>query len=61
MSVTVIYLRYHYLADVLAAFVFAPVAYWLNDFMLSRWPGERIIATDPPITNTILHIDAEPT
>jgi membrane-associated phospholipid phosphatase len=37
-----IYLRYHYVTDVIAAFAYAPVAYWLNDFLLSRWPGERI-------------------
>jgi len=37
-----VYLRYHYVTDVLAAFGYAPVAYWLNDFLLSRWPGERI-------------------
>jgi membrane-associated phospholipid phosphatase len=37
-----IYLRYHYVTDVLAAFLYAPVAYWLNDFLLSTWPGERI-------------------
>jgi membrane-associated phospholipid phosphatase len=36
-----IYLRYHYLIDVIAAFVFAPVAYWLNDFLLSHWPAEK--------------------
>jgi membrane-associated phospholipid phosphatase len=40
-----IYLRYHYLVDVLAAFVYAPVAYWLNDFLLAKWPGEAIIKT----------------
>jgi membrane-associated phospholipid phosphatase len=39
-----IYLRYHYLIDVLAAFVYAPVAYWLNDFLLAKWPGEKILA-----------------
>ena len=37
-----VYLRYHYVADVIAAFVYAPAAYWLNDFLLARWPGERI-------------------
>lgn len=61
MSVTVIYLRYHYLADVLAAYVFAPTAYWLNDYMLSRWPGERIIAVAPPIKNVTIPADVEPT
>lgn len=38
-----IYLRYHYVTDVIAAFAYAPVAYRLNDFLLSRWPGERIL------------------
>ena len=28
--------------DVLASFLYAPAAYWLNDFLLSHWPGERI-------------------
>lgn len=37
-----IYLRYHYVTDVIAAFAYAPTAYWLNDFLLARWPGERI-------------------
>ena len=39
-----IYLRYHYVVDVLAAFIYAPIAYWLNDFLLARWPGEKITA-----------------
>jgi len=39
-----IYLRYHYLVDVIAAFFYAPAAYWLNDFLLAKWPGERILA-----------------
>jgi len=42
MCCATIYLRYHYLIDVLAAFVYAPVAYRLNDFLLARWPGERL-------------------
>jgi len=42
MCCATIYLRYHYLIDVIAAFVFAPAAYWLNDFLLARWPGEKI-------------------
>ncbi len=41
MCFATIYLRYHYLVDVLAAFVYAPVAYYLNDFLLRHWPGER--------------------
>jgi membrane-associated phospholipid phosphatase len=44
MCCATIYLRYHYLIDVLASFVYAPVAYWLNDFLLARWPGEKISA-----------------
>jgi membrane-associated phospholipid phosphatase len=39
-----IYLRYHYLIDVIAAFAYAPAAYFLNDFLLRHWPGERILA-----------------
>ena len=44
MCCATIYLRYHYLIDVMASFLYAPAAYWLNDFLLSRWPGERILA-----------------
>jgi membrane-associated phospholipid phosphatase len=44
MCCATIYLRYHYFVDVLASFLFAPAAYWLNDFLLSRWPGEKITA-----------------
>src|SRR5262249_49801497 len=43
MACAVVYLRYHYFIDVLAAFVFAPAAYFLNDFLLARWPGERLV------------------
>jgi len=39
-----LYLRYHYLVDVLASFLYAPAAFWLNDFLLARWPGEKITA-----------------
>ena len=60
MCCTVIYLRYHYLADVLAAFAFAPAAYWLNDFMLARWPGERILATSKPTPKDAVLADADP-
>ncbi len=42
MCLATLYLRYHYLVDVLASFVFAPAAYFLNDFLLRRWPGERV-------------------
>lgn len=41
MCLATLYLRYHYLIDVIAAFAYAPAAYFLNDFLLSRWPGER--------------------
>lgn len=44
MGFATIYLRYHYFVDVVAAFAYAPAAYYLNDFLLSRWPGERIVA-----------------
>jgi membrane-associated phospholipid phosphatase len=44
MCCATIYLRYHYVVDVIAAFVYAPAAYGLNDFLLARWPGEKIVA-----------------
>jgi membrane-associated phospholipid phosphatase len=43
MCCATIYLRYHYFIDVIAAFAFAPAAYWLNDFLLRHWPGEQIL------------------
>jgi membrane-associated phospholipid phosphatase len=43
MGCATVYLRYHYLIDVIAAFAYAPAAYWLNDFLLAKWPGERIL------------------
>jgi membrane-associated phospholipid phosphatase len=43
MCLATIYLRYHYVIDVIAAFVYAPAAYMLNDFLLSHWPGEKIV------------------
>lgn len=43
MCCATIYLRYHYLVDVIASFAYAPAAYWLNDFLLARWPGEKIL------------------
>jgi len=49
MCCATIYLRYHYLIDVIAAFAYAPVAYWLNDFLLTGWPGEKI--STPSIKN----------
>lgn len=42
MCCATLYLRYHYFIDVVGAFVFAPAAYFLNDFLLRHWPGERI-------------------
>jgi membrane-associated phospholipid phosphatase len=57
MCCATIYLRYHYVVDVLAAFIYAPIAYRLNDFLLARWPGEKITTTSPeneqPRQNTI--------
>jgi membrane-associated phospholipid phosphatase len=47
MCCATIYLRYHYLVDVMASFLYAPAAYWLNDFLLARWPGERITSLAP--------------
>ncbi|MGD0208648.1 MAG: phosphatase PAP2 family protein [Verrucomicrobiota bacterium] len=41
MCFATVYLRYHYLIDVIAAFAYAPAAYWLNDFFLRHWPAER--------------------
>jgi len=52
MCCTTIYLRYHYLVDVIAAFAYAPAAYWLNDFLLARWPGERILIQSSPLKNS---------
>jgi hypothetical protein len=61
MGVATTYLRYHYLVDVLAAFVYAPIAYRLNDFLLSRWPGERIVASAHPGRKNALSAEVEPT
>jgi membrane-associated phospholipid phosphatase len=44
MCCATVYLRYHYVVDVLAAFIYAPIACRLNDFLLARWPGEKITA-----------------
>jgi membrane-associated phospholipid phosphatase len=41
MGFATIYLRYHYFADVAAAFIYAPAAYFLNDLLLRHWPGEK--------------------
>ncbi|MGD0615604.1 MAG: phosphatase PAP2 family protein, partial [Verrucomicrobiota bacterium] len=48
MCFSTLYLRSHYLVDVLAAFVYAPVAYRLNDFLLAHWPGEQASPARPP-------------
>ena len=50
MGCATIYLRYHYVVDIIAAFAFAPAAYLLNDFLLRRWPGERILSS--PVRET---------
>jgi membrane-associated phospholipid phosphatase len=52
MCCATVYLRYHYLIDVIAAFAYAPAAYWLNDFLLASWPGERILTR----TNLIMKL-----
>jgi len=39
MICATIYLRYHYVIDVIAAFFYVPTAYFLTEFMLRRWPG----------------------
>lgn len=49
MAFATLYLRYHYLVDVLAAFLYAPAGYCLNDFLLRHWPGERVFI---PTTNS---------
>jgi membrane-associated phospholipid phosphatase len=51
MCCATVYLRYHYLIDVIAAFAYAPAAYWLNDFLLASWPGERILSQPNPVKN----------
>jgi len=47
MCCATLYLRYHYLVDVIASFAYAPAAYRLNDFLLGRWPGEKIQMQPP--------------
>jgi hypothetical protein len=41
MCFATIYLRYHYFIDIAAAFVYAPAAYFLNNLVLTHWPGEQ--------------------
>lgn len=50
MCLATLYLRYHYLADLLGSFVFVPAAYWLNDFLLAHWPGEKVPSAAPTST-----------
>jgi membrane-associated phospholipid phosphatase len=45
MCCATIYLRFHYVTDIIASFAYAPAAYWLNDFLLAKWPGEKISAS----------------
>jgi membrane-associated phospholipid phosphatase len=42
MCLATLYLRYHYLIDLVGSFMFVPAAYWLNDFLLAHWPGEKV-------------------
>lgn len=58
MSFATVYLRYHYLVDVLAAFLYSPAAYGLNDFLLSHWPGERLSKAADGIGTTNLKLEA---
>ena len=44
MCCATVYLRYHYVIDVIAAFAYAPAAYWVNEFLMTHWPGERLAA-----------------
>ena len=57
MAFATLYLRYHYLVDVLAAFLYAPAAYYLNDFLLNRWPGERSSTVNDEIKITNLKLE----
>jgi len=57
MVFATLYLRYHYLVDVLAAFLYAPAAYYLNDFLLGHWPGERISRMADEIKTTNLKLE----
>ena len=57
MSLATLYLRYHYFVDVLAAFLYAPAAYGLNDFLLRHWPGERSSRTANEIKTTNLKLE----
>jgi membrane-associated phospholipid phosphatase len=53
MCAATIYLRYHYVIDVIAAFAYAPVVYFLNDFLLRHWPGERsAVPASPTVSVT---------
>jgi membrane-associated phospholipid phosphatase len=64
MCCATIYLRYHYVADVIAAFLYAPAAYWLNDFLRAHWPGERSGGAPPqtaPLKQTPLSASRQDT
>lgn len=54
MMIATIYLRFHYVIDVIAVFAYIPVARALTDFLLSRWPSwqQRLLDrfTPPPRT-----------
>ena len=39
MMAATVYLRFHYVVDVVAVFAYVPVAHWLTDLLLTRWPG----------------------
>ncbi len=54
MCLATLYLRYHYLIDLLGAFVFVPAAYWLNDFLLAHWPGEKVSPAAGALTQPAL-------
>jgi len=49
MCLATLYLRYHYLVDILGSFVFVPAAYKLNDFLLAHWPGEKVQPVGAPL------------
>ena len=59
MGFATIYLRYHYVVDVVGAFAFAPAAYFLNDFLLAHWPGEQISDLSSEIKNKLPRQDRQ--
>jgi membrane-associated phospholipid phosphatase len=60
MCCATIYLRYHYVIDVIAAFAYAPAAYFLNDFLLSHWPGEKIVSANVQTGKTLSPPESAP-